>query len=201
MALLYEELDSALQPLGQPWEAVFVDDGSGDGSFAALTRLHDAKDNVRVIRLRRNFGKATALATGFAHAEGDIVVTIDADLQDDPAEIHGSSPSSTRASTSSPAGRLTAATRSPAHSLEDLQLGHRPCFRAPAPRSELRAQGVPRGGRAGPARSTASCTGSSPSSRTIAAIGSPSCRSTTVRVSTAARATASSATYAASSTC
>jgi glycosyltransferase involved in cell wall biosynthesis len=87
VALLYEELDSALQPLGQPWEAVFVDDGSGDGSFSALTRLHDAKDNVRVIRLRRNFGKATALSTGFAHAEGDIVVTIDADLQDDPTEI------------------------------------------------------------------------------------------------------------------
>lgn len=87
VALLYEELDSALQPLGQPWEAVFVDDGSTDGSFSALTRLHDAKDNVRVIRLRRNFGKATALATGFASAEGEIVVTIDADLQDDPAEI------------------------------------------------------------------------------------------------------------------
>jgi glycosyltransferase involved in cell wall biosynthesis len=87
VALLYEELDSALQPLGQPWEVVFVDDGSTDGSFAALTRLHDARDNVRVIRLRRNFGKATALATGFAHAEGETVVTIDADLQDDPSEI------------------------------------------------------------------------------------------------------------------
>ena len=87
VALLYEELDSALQPLDQPWEVVFVDDGSTDGSFAALTRLHDARDNVRVIRLRRNFGKATALATGFAHAEGEIVVTIDADLQDDPSEI------------------------------------------------------------------------------------------------------------------
>ena len=87
VALLYEELDSALQPLGQPWEVVFVDDGSTDGSFAALTRLHDARENVRVIRLRRNFGKATALAAGFAHAEGEIVVTIDADLQDDPSEI------------------------------------------------------------------------------------------------------------------
>jgi len=87
VALLYEELDSALQPLGQPWEAVFVDDGSTDGSFSALTRLHDAKENVRVIRLRRNFGKATALAAGFAHAEGEVVVTIDADLQDDPSEI------------------------------------------------------------------------------------------------------------------
>jgi dolichol-phosphate mannosyltransferase len=87
VALLLEELDSALQPLDQPWEVVFVDDGSTDGSFAALTRLHDARDNVRVIRLRRNFGKATALSTGFAHAEGGIVVTIDADLQDDPSEI------------------------------------------------------------------------------------------------------------------
>ena len=87
VALLYDELESALQPLGQPWEAVFVDDGSTDGSFAALTRLHSAQDNVRVIRLRKNFGKAAALAAGFAHAEGDVVVTIDADLQDDPAEI------------------------------------------------------------------------------------------------------------------
>ena len=87
VALLYEELQAALDPLGQSWEAVFVDDGSMDGSFAALTRLHDAHDNVRVVRLRRNFGKAAALAAGFANAEGDVVVTIDADLQDDPAEI------------------------------------------------------------------------------------------------------------------
>jgi glycosyltransferase involved in cell wall biosynthesis len=87
LALLYEELQAALDPLGQPWEAVFVDDGSMDGSFAALTRLHDAHDNVRVVRLRRNFGKAAALAAGFANAEGEVVDTIDADLQDDPAEI------------------------------------------------------------------------------------------------------------------
>jgi glycosyltransferase involved in cell wall biosynthesis len=87
VALLFEELQAALDPLGQPWEAVFVDDGSTDGSFAALTRLHDANDNIRVVRLRRNFGKATALAAGFANAQGDVVVTIDADLQDDPAEI------------------------------------------------------------------------------------------------------------------
>jgi dolichol-phosphate mannosyltransferase len=66
---------------------VFVDDGSMDGSFSALTRLHNALDNVRVVRLRRNFGKAAALAAGFANAHGDVVVTIDADLQDDPAEI------------------------------------------------------------------------------------------------------------------
>jgi glycosyltransferase involved in cell wall biosynthesis len=84
---LYEELGAALDPLQRPWEVVFVDDGSTDGSFAALTRLHAGEPNVRVVRLRRNFGKSTALAAGFAHAGGDIVVTIDADLQDDAAEI------------------------------------------------------------------------------------------------------------------
>src|ERR1043166_9198574 len=78
---------SVLAPLDEPWEAVFVDDGSTDGSFAALTRLHSTQDNVRVVRFRRNFGKAAALAAGFANAQGDVVVTIDADLQDDPAEI------------------------------------------------------------------------------------------------------------------
>src|SRR5437773_1656129 len=87
VALLFDELQAALDPLGQPWEAVFVDDGSTDGSFGALTRLHNAQDNIRVVRLRRNFGKAAALAAGFANAEGDVVVTIDGDLQDDPTEI------------------------------------------------------------------------------------------------------------------
>jgi glycosyltransferase involved in cell wall biosynthesis len=84
---LYEELGAALDPLQRPWEAVFVDDGSTDSSFAALTRLHATAPNVRVVRLRRNFGKSTALAAGFAQAAGEIVVTIDADLQDDAAEI------------------------------------------------------------------------------------------------------------------
>jgi glycosyltransferase involved in cell wall biosynthesis len=85
--LLYGELAAALDPGAEPWEAVFVDDGSTDGSWSALTRLHAAHDNVRVVRLRRNFGKAAALAAGFEVAAGETVVTIDADLQDDPAEI------------------------------------------------------------------------------------------------------------------
>ena len=89
VALLLDEIGSALEPLGREWQAVFVDDGSTDGSFAALTRLHAANDNVRVVRLRRNFGKATALAAGFEEAAGELIVTIDADLQDDPAEIPG----------------------------------------------------------------------------------------------------------------
>jgi glycosyltransferase involved in cell wall biosynthesis len=87
IGLLHEELEAALDPLGEAWEAVYVDDGSTDGSFAALTRLHAHNENVRVVRLRRNFGKAAALAAGFAQAAGDRVVTIDGDLQDDPAEI------------------------------------------------------------------------------------------------------------------
>ncbi len=87
VALLLDEIDAALQPLESPWEAIFVDDGSTDGSYAALTRLHATRDNVVVVRLRRNFGKAAALAAGFAQARGDVIVTIDGDLQDDPAEI------------------------------------------------------------------------------------------------------------------
>jgi glycosyltransferase involved in cell wall biosynthesis len=87
VALLLDELGSALDGHGTPWEAVFVDDGSTDGTFSALTRLHAASDNVRVVRLRRNFGKAAALQAGFEASEGDVVVTIDGDLQDDPAEI------------------------------------------------------------------------------------------------------------------
>jgi dolichol-phosphate mannosyltransferase len=87
VALLYDELAAALDPLGRSWETVFVDDGSTDGSFAALTRLHAQTANVRVVRLRRNVGKAAALAAGFGQARGEVVVTIDGDLQDDPAEI------------------------------------------------------------------------------------------------------------------
>ena len=87
VALLYEELQAALDPLDEPWEALYVDDGSTDDTFGALTRLHARSDNVRVIRLRRNFGKAAALAAGFAQASGESIVTIDGDLQDDPAEI------------------------------------------------------------------------------------------------------------------
>src|SRR5262249_48600543 len=87
VALLYDELRSALEQLDTPWETIFVDDGSTDGTFAALTRLHSATENVRVVRLRRNFGKAAALRAGFDQASGDTVVTIDGDLQDDPAEI------------------------------------------------------------------------------------------------------------------
>jgi dolichol-phosphate mannosyltransferase len=84
---LHEQLVAALEGRGEQWETVFVDDGSRDGTHGALVRLHDRAENVKVVRLRRNAGKAAALDAGFREAEGDVVVTIDGDLQDDPAEI------------------------------------------------------------------------------------------------------------------
>jgi glycosyltransferase involved in cell wall biosynthesis len=84
---LYRELTAVLEPLGRPYELIFVDDGSHDGSFTTLEKLHRSDDRVRVIQHRRNFGKAAALQSGFRAARGEVIVTLDADLQDDPAEL------------------------------------------------------------------------------------------------------------------
>jgi len=66
---------------------LFVDDGSTDGSAEVLRTLHARSDDIHVLRFHRNYGKTAALAAGFARADGDVVVTMDADLQDDPKEI------------------------------------------------------------------------------------------------------------------
>jgi len=84
---LYDEIAASLKAHADDFEVVFVDDGSTDRSPSVLSQLHDEMPNVVVVRLRRNFGKATALQAGFLEARGDVIVTIDADLQDDPAEI------------------------------------------------------------------------------------------------------------------
>lgn len=85
---LAEELESALTSLRQSYEILFVDDGSTDGSFEILRELHGASpDHVRVISFRRNFGKTAALAAAFKRVRGKVVVTMDADLQDDPREM------------------------------------------------------------------------------------------------------------------
>ena len=83
---LYNQIPQALSG-GFDYEIIFVDDGSDDGSFAELTRLQKDDARVRVIRFRKNFGQTAALSAGFAHAQGEIIAALDADLQNDPADI------------------------------------------------------------------------------------------------------------------
>lgn len=84
---LYDRLVDALEPFGRPYEILFVDDGSSDGTAALAEDLCRKDQRVKLIVLRQNFGKAAALSEGFAAARGSLVVTMDCDLQDDPAEI------------------------------------------------------------------------------------------------------------------
>jgi glycosyltransferase involved in cell wall biosynthesis len=84
---LVEECRAVLEPLAIAWELIFVDDGSIDGSFAAIAELHGRDARVRGIRLRTNLGKSAALAVGFRASRGARIVTMDGDLQDDPREI------------------------------------------------------------------------------------------------------------------
>ncbi len=83
---LYEQITKALADKYE-YEIIFVDDGSTDSSFAKLTELQKADDKVTVICFRRNFGQTSALSAGFHHAHGEIIIAIDADLQNDPADI------------------------------------------------------------------------------------------------------------------
>src|ERR1700722_19891065 len=84
---LHERLCAALDPPGLAWEAVFVDDGSIDGSFGVLEGLAARDPRVKVVRLRRNFGQTAALQAGIDWSTGEVVATMDGDLQNDPADI------------------------------------------------------------------------------------------------------------------
>jgi len=84
---LFESLETTMAGLGIEYEYIFVDDGSVDKSLLVLRGLHEKHASVNVVSFRRNYGKSAALSVGFKHAQGDVVVTMDADLQDDPAEI------------------------------------------------------------------------------------------------------------------
>ena len=84
---LYHELTHALGAFGRPYEILTIDDGSTDETFAMLAALQATDPRLRVIRFRRNFGQTAAFAAGFAHARGRYIVTMDGDLQNNPADI------------------------------------------------------------------------------------------------------------------
>ena len=84
---LYEELCRALSALRKTYEIIFIDDGSTDATFDRLAALAASDGSVRVIRFRRNFGQTAAMDAGFKHARGSVIVTLDADLQNDPDDI------------------------------------------------------------------------------------------------------------------
>jgi glycosyltransferase involved in cell wall biosynthesis len=88
LPLLYDAVYQALIPLKSTWEVIFVDDGSRDGSFDVLQSLVEKDpEHVRILSFRRNFGQTAAIAAGIDHACGDIIVLMDADMQNDPADI------------------------------------------------------------------------------------------------------------------
>jgi len=84
---LYNQLKTALDRTSREYEIIIIDDGSTDGSFDVLKRLHERDERLKVIRFRRNFGQTAAFAAGFDRSQGQVVITMDADLQNDPADI------------------------------------------------------------------------------------------------------------------
>lgn len=84
---LYKEIIHACEKLEKPYEILFIDDGSKDNTFQIMKELNRKDHKVKVIRLRKNFGQTAALSAGFDHAHGDTIITMDADLQNDPADI------------------------------------------------------------------------------------------------------------------
>jgi len=87
LPVLYERLRTVLEKLEGDYEIIFVDDGSTDGSFDVLRDLARRDERVKVIRFRRNYGQTAAMYAGFEHATGEVIVTMDADLQNDPEDI------------------------------------------------------------------------------------------------------------------
>ena len=85
--ILHGQLAASLASIDGGFEIIFVDDGSSDGTVNVLRKLHKSDSSLVVIRLSRNFGQTAALAAGIKQAQGDIIVTLDGDLQNDPADI------------------------------------------------------------------------------------------------------------------
>jgi glycosyltransferase involved in cell wall biosynthesis len=87
VAQLYVKIIEVMDALGEPYEIVFVDDGSRDGTFRLISEIARDDDRVVVVQLRRNFGQTAALKAGFDHSQGAIIISMDGDLQHDPSEI------------------------------------------------------------------------------------------------------------------
>jgi len=84
---LYAELSAVLKKLGKSYEIIFVDDGSRDRTVELLVKLRKKDRKIKIIRFRRNFGQTAAMSAGFAHASGEVIITMDADRQNDPRDI------------------------------------------------------------------------------------------------------------------
>ena len=84
---LHARVGAVLGELGGPWELIFVNDGSLDGSAHVLDKLAETDSNAKVVHLRRNFGQTAAMMAGIDFARGDIIIPMDGDLQNDPADI------------------------------------------------------------------------------------------------------------------
>lgn len=84
---LLEETGLAVEPLGKNYEVIVVDDGSTDGTYPVLKRLHKSEPRIKVVRLRRNFGQTAAIAAGLAYAQGEVIIAMDGDGQNDPKDI------------------------------------------------------------------------------------------------------------------
>ena len=84
---LYSELKKVLDFLKKPYEIIFIDDGSTDRTFDVLSKINRKDKKIKVIKFRRNFGQASAIDAGFKNSKGDIIITTDADLQNDPKDI------------------------------------------------------------------------------------------------------------------
>src|SRR5438477_10985663 len=84
---LYMKLTEVMDGIGEPYELVFVDDGSKDNTFKVLSDIYEHDRRVNVVRLRRNFGQTAALKAGFDFARGEVIISLDGDLKHDPEEI------------------------------------------------------------------------------------------------------------------
>ena len=87
IALLYDELSEVMKSLGRAYELIFVDDGSTDSTLAKLTSIQASDECIGIVQFRKNFGQTAAMSAGFNYASGDVIITMDGDLQNDPNDI------------------------------------------------------------------------------------------------------------------